>query len=449
MCEHCLRIPDYIFCVGFLLICNPDLMCSSSIPICEWECTSSQKVGSMNGQMYVIILSILLLISHSTALPSPDVWKTSVVGQFSSLSKSEVDSFINPFITYNMSRGIVVVLVDRDGYTWYSYGGPDTRTGKILDNTTLFDIGSVSKTMTGLLMADSEMNGGYNFSAPVNSWLGDEYALPGEEGIEITGIDLVTHRSGLPRTPEKFSAINPADSEADQIEDSMQYFQTMTADDTYREIINSSLLAPPGYQYLYSNLGGAIAGDVVSRAENISYSRLLAEKITEPLGMTSTGASWSSDDLDRRATGYRAYAYPTDEARLIRFNEFWTSSGGIHSDADDMAVFLAAELGLIDTPLSSAIAKTHTPLAVASTGPLLLEQGIFLDILHNRDGTIILKKAGETNAHQADIAWNPDMKVGVVILSDTANIGGIHVEETAIALLERMQVKRLNQKNGQ
>ena len=160
------------------------------------------------------------------------------------------------------------------------------------------------------------------------------------------------------------------------------------------------------------------------------YSRLLTEKITVPLGMTSTASSWSSDDLNRRATGYRGYAYPTDEALLIRFNEFWTSSGGIHSDADDMAVFLAAELGLIDTPLSDVMVKTQTPLAVASSGPPLMEQGMFLDILHNRDGTIIMKKAGETNAHQDEIAWNPAMKAGVVILSDTANIGGVHIEET-------------------
>ncbi len=402
----------------------------------------------MKGRLYGIILSILLLISHSTALPSPDEWKISSAGHFSSLSKDEVDSFIDPFITYNLSKGIIVVLVDQNGYTWYSYGRPDEKIGTIPDNTTLFDIGSISKTMTGLLMADAEIEGLYNLSTPVNSWLGDEYTLPGEDGKDITGIDLVTHRSGLPRTPEKFSEVNPADSEADQIEDSMQHFQTMTADDTYREIANSSLLAPPGYQYLYSNLGGAIAGDVVSRAERDSYSQLLTERITGPLGMTSTGASWSAEDLERRATGYRAYAYPTDEARLIRFNEFWSSSGGVHSDADDMAVFVAAELGLIDTPLSDAMQKTQVPLAVASSGPSLLEQGTFLDILHNRDGTIILKKAGETNAHQADIAWNPDLKAGVVILSNTANIGGIHVEDTAIALLERMQVKRINQQNG-
>lgn len=400
----------------------------------------------MNIKTGITIFCILFLITHASGLPSPQEWKISNAGHFSSLSKEDVDLFISPLITYNLSNGIVVVLVDRDGYVWYSYGGLDPKTGNPIDNTTLFDIGSISKTMTGILMADSDLKGTFNLSAPVNFWLSNEHYLPGDGEIEITGIDLVTHQSGLPRTPEKFSVVNPADSDADQIEESMQHFQTMSADDTYQEISNSTLLAPPGYQYLYSNLGGAIAGDIVSKSQGMTYSDLLADRITTPLGMTSTGSSWSSDDLNRRATGYRGYAYPPDKAHLIRFNEFWAATGGIHSDADDMALLLGAELGLFDSSLSSAVLKTYTPLSVASDGPPLLEQGIFLDILHNRDGTIIMKKPGETNSHQAEIAWNPSISSGVVILSDTAHIGGIHVEDTAIALLERMQVKQMNKR---
>ncbi|MDD1723814.1 MAG: beta-lactamase family protein, partial [Methanospirillum sp.] len=326
----------------------------------------------------------------------------------------------------------------------YSYGMLDTPTGRYPENMTLFDIGSVSKVMTGLLMADAGLKGEYNLSAPVNTWLPAEYALPGYEGAEITGADLATHRSGLPVTPEAFAQVDPAATGGDQLEESMRHYQTMTADETYRWLANISLLGPPGYESLYSNLGGAVAGDSVARAEGVPYPRLFADRIATPLGMTSTGAAWTTDDLNRRATGYRGYEYPPDEAHLIRFNDFWTATGGIHSDADDMAVFLAAQLGLVDTPLAGAIERTHLPLAVTSVGPPLLEQGIFWDILHNRDETVIIKKAGETNAHQAVIACNPSMGTGVVILSNTATVGGTHVEGEAIALLERMEVLRKN-----
>ena len=364
------------------------------------------------------------------------------------MTKEEVDPFIAPLIEYNLSNGLVVVLVDRNGYDIYPYGHLKTKSGNVLPNETLFDIGSLSKVMTGILMADGEIRGVYNLSAPVNTWLSGEYLLPDYEGTHITGYDLGSHRSGLPASPDRFSLYNPAASYADQIEQSMQHFQTMTADDTYRWVNDTPLLAPPGYQFLYSNLGAAIAGYSIARAQGVSYPELLSERLLQPLGMTSTGAEWTMDDLDRRAQGYRGYEYPADEAHLIRFNEFWTATGGIHSHADDMAVFLAAQLGFVDSPLSGAIEFSHAPVAEMYKGPPRSEMGLFWEILHNRDGTVIVKKAGETNAHQAAIAFNPDLQVGVVILSDTATITDTHVIDNAIALLERMQVKNINDQRG-
>jgi len=392
----------------------------------------------------VISLIIFCLFSQVTALPTPDEWKVSASNKFTTLTKEEVDTFISPLITYNQSKGLMIVLVDENGYAIYSYGVADALSGSPPDNTTLYDIGSVSKVMTGLLMADADISGVYNISAPVNTYLPAEYALPDDEG-DITGIHLATHRSGLPGIPDAFTEVNPVSSDADKIEESMQHYQSMTAEETYKWIATIPLVGPPGYDYLYSNLGSAIAGDVVARAQGKLYPNLLAERILIPLGMIGSGALWTREDLNRRGTGYRAYAYPTDEARLIRFNEFWTAGGGIHSNADDMAVFLGAQMGLIETPLTEAIEKTHIPYDIVTAGPPMIKQGLFWEILYNRDGTTILKKAGETNAHQADIAFNPLDKTGVVILSNTATMTGTHVEEFAIALLERMQVKKNNQ----
>lgn len=395
----------------------------------------------LNMRNYLFLLCICLLIVQGTALPSPDDWRSTARDQYSTLSKEEVDPYITPLIEYNLSKGLMVILVDKNGYTIIPYGSISTQVPDIPENKTLFEIGSLSKVMTGLLMADAELKGEYNLSAPVNTWLPPEYILPDYEGIAITGIDLATHRSGLPSSPDSFSEYDPIASYADQIEQSMQHFQTMTAEETYNWITESSMLAPPGYQYLYSNLGAAIAGDSVSRATGIPYPELLRERILNPLNMSDSGASWSIDDLSRHTHGYRAYEYPTDEAHLIRFNDFWTATGGIHSSPEDMAIFLAAQLGLVETDLADAINLTQKPYGIITEGPPRMEQGIFWDILHNRDGTIILKKAGETNAHQAAIAFNLDLGTGVVILSNTAHIQGIHVEAEAIALLERIQVK--------
>ncbi len=392
----------------------------------------------------VVMICFFLLTIPGTALPSPEEWRESARNHFEAMTKEEVDPFINPFITYNVSNGIVVVLVDEHGYSTYTYGTLQTRAGDIPGNETLFDIGSVSKIMTGLLMAVGEQEGMYTIAGPIQTRFGDTCPIPDYEGEEITGLDLATHHSGLPSTPDAFSENNPDASYADRIEQSMTHFLTLSFNDTCRWLGKTELLAPPGYQYLYSNLGAAIAGASIAQAYGLSYPELLEDKILNPLGMTHTGATWTMEDLDRRATGYRGYEYPADEAILIRFNDFWTATGGVHSNADDMAVFLAAELGLIDTPFSDAIAMTHKPYAIITEGPPLMKSGLFWEIMNNRDGTTILRKAGETNAHQAAIAMNPELRVGVVILSDTATITGTHIIDTAIALLERMQVKHKN-----
>ena len=392
----------------------------------------------------VILICILLLIIPGTALPSPDEWRESARDHFEAMTREEVDQFIDPLITYNVSNGIVVVLVDQHGFSIYPYGNLQTRAGDIPGNEMLFDIGSVSKVMTGLLMAIGEEEGVYSISAPTETWFGDTCPVPDYEGKEITGQDLASHRSGLPSSPDAFSEYDPDASYADQVEQSTTHFLTLSFNETCQWLGTTELLTPPGYQYQYSNLGAAIAGASIAQAYGQTYPDLLEDKILNPLGMTHSGAAWTMEDLEGRATGYRGYEYPADEAIFIGFNDFWTATGGVHSNADDMAVFLAAELGLIDTPFSDAIAMTHEPYAIITEGPPLMKSGIFWDILYNRDGTTILKKAGETNAHQAAIAFNPDLQTGVVILADTATITGNHVIDTAIALLERMQVKHTN-----
>ncbi len=392
----------------------------------------------------VNMICILLLIIPGAALPSSEEWRESARDHFTSMTRDEVDQYIDPLITYNISNGLAVVLVDPHGYSTFTYGNLRTRAGNIPDNETLFDIGSVSKVMTGLLMAIGEQEGVYSISAPTRTWFGDTCPLPDYEGKEITGQDLASHRSGLPSSPDAFSEYDPDASYADQIEQSMTHYLTLSFNDTCEWLGTTELLAPPGYQYLYSNLGAAIAGASIAHTYRENYPDLLEKMILKPLGMTHSGASWTIEDLGGRATGYRGYEYPTDEAIFIGFNDFWTATGGVHSNADDMAVFLAAELGLIYTPFSDAIAMTHEPYAIITEGPPLTKSGIFWDILYNRDGTTILKKAGETNAHQAAIAFNPDLQTGVVILADTATITGNHVIDTAVALLERMQVKHTN-----
>jgi serine-type D-Ala-D-Ala carboxypeptidase/endopeptidase len=390
--------------------------------------------------MYRIGILILLLIS-GIVLPagalSPDDWRSDAPGKFSSLTREQVDSVMLPLIHNGTYVGGIVVLVDENGSAIYEYGLADRSNRIRPDGKTVFGIGSITKTFTGLLLADAHIRGELDLKAPLKNYVPDGVRVPVMNNREITLEDLATHTSGLPGVTDQFSSIAENLSPADQIEQAFGYYETIPGSEAYAYISNYTLTREPGSEWEYSNLGTSIAGEIVSRTAGTSYSTLLDSRILNPLGMNQTTVR-ISDDLTPVATGYRGYGSPVDEARLIHFNDFWAATGGIFSTGEDMAIYLAAQLGIVDTPFNSALHLSHQPRTIRSEGPPEIWQGLFWDIIETSDKTRIYLKAGETNGYQSDIGMIPDEKRGVVILMNTALLSEKHVESQAVTLLEMM-----------
>jgi len=391
---------------------------------------------NIGGWMIILLLALIPLAGGV----SPDEWRETAPGHFSTLSKEQVDGVMDPLIRNGTYAGAVVVLVDRNGSAVYSYGVSDRTLRTKPDENTLFNIGSVSKTFTGLLLAGELINGEVDLQAPVREYMPEGVTIPAYQEREITLEDLATHTSGLPGVPDSFfTFIHENQSAADQLEHLYDPYETMTAGEAYAFVSNYTLTRKPGTEWEYSNLGAAITGEIVSRRAGSSYEDLLNERILQPLGMNRTMIRIADDDQKHVATGYRGYATPMDEARTLQFNDFWASSGGIYSTGEDMATYLAAQLGIIDTPLTTAVHLSHQPRAVRSEGPPENRQGLFWDIIRGKDEVRVYLKAGETNGFQADIGMIPDEQKGVVILANTAHNSDIHVESEVVQLLREMR----------
>lgn len=390
--------------------------------------------------MYRIGILVLLLLSGivlSADALSPDAWRSDAPGKFSSLTREQVDSVMLPLIHNGTYVGGIVVLVDENGSAIYEYGLSDRSKRTRPDGETLFGIGSITKTFTGLLLADAHIRGEIDLKTPLQIYVPEGVNVPTMNNREITLEDLATHTSGLPGVTDQFSNIAENLSPADQIERAFGYYETIPASEAYAYISNYTLTREPGSEWEYSNLGTSIAGEIVSRTTGSSYHTLLTSRILNPLGMNKT-TDRISDDISHIATGYRGYASPVDEARLIHFNDFWAATGGVFSTGEDMATYLAAQLGIVDTPYRSALHLSHQPRAIRSDGPPEVWQGLFWDIITTSDKTRIYLKAGETNGYQSDIGMIPDEKKGVVILMNTALLSDQHVESQAVTLLEIM-----------
>ncbi|MFH0966392.1 MAG: serine hydrolase domain-containing protein, partial [Methanobacteriota archaeon] len=375
----------------------------------------------------------------SAALPLAD-WKATAPGNFSSLTKDEVDLVITPILESGTYEGVVVSLVDPNGSVTYSYGYADAEKKKKVDNRTLFSIGSISKTFTGVLLADAQNRGELNLTTPIAQYVPVNYSIPSLNGREITLEDIATHTSGLPGVPDLLKDVDPNLSPGDQVEQAFMYYGTFPAETAYGFVQNYTLPREPGAAWEYSNLGASIAGDIAALRAGTSYEDLLKRRILSPLGMDETRINLSGAE-GSLANGYRAYADPRDKAKLLQFNDFWTASGGIYSTGEDMATFLAAELDIIETPLNAAFPLTHQIRALRSEGPPMIEQGLFLDTSEGADGTRIYLKPGETNGFQAIIGFISDDKEGVVILANTAYLNETHIQSEAVALLQMMHGK--------
>ncbi len=307
----------------------------------------------------------------------------------------------------HQSVGIVVGIVEPTGRRVVSYGSLDKGDQRPLDGDTVFEIGSITKVFTSLLLADMVQHGEVALTDPVAKYLPPEVKMPERGGRQITLQDLATHTSGLPRMPSNFTPKDPANPYADYSVD--QLYQFLSSYQLTRDI---------GSQYEYSNLGGGLLGHALARRSGMSYEELVRTRICQPLGMKSTGIALSSDLKTRLAVGHDRELKPVANWDLPTL----AGAGALRSTANDLLLFLAANLGYTKSPLApamTAMLATRRP-----TGMPGLEIGLGWNIL-THDANEIIWHNGGTGGYRTFIGYDLKRRVGVAVLSNTETTAGV------------------------
>ncbi|MGA7969298.1 MAG: serine hydrolase domain-containing protein, partial [Terriglobales bacterium] len=334
------------------------------------------------------------------------------VAQSTANSLFPPDSEIRPVLVDRIDKehqsiGIVVGVIEPAGRRVIAYGSLDKGDKRALDGDTVFEIGSVTKVFTSLLLADMVQRGEVALTDPVAKYLPPGVKVPERGGRQITLQDLATHTSGLPRLPPNLAPKDPANPYADYSVE--QLYQFLSSYQLTRDI---------GSQYEYSNLGGGLLGHVLARRAGMDYETLVRSRICEPLGMKSTGITLSAGMKSRMAVGHD---------RSLDAVENWdlptlAGAGGLRSTANDLLTFLAANLGYTKSPLAPAMAAmlaTRRPTDVPG-----LEIGLGWHIL-TKDGREIIWHNGGTGGFRTFIAFDPKSRTGVVALSNTSTMTGV------------------------
>jgi serine-type D-Ala-D-Ala carboxypeptidase/endopeptidase len=317
--------------------------------------------------------------------------------------EARVTALAKPVVDAGEVTGLVVGVVDPKGATRvFGFGRTSLAGKRAPDGKTLFEIGSVSKVFTSLLFADFVERKLVSLDDPVKKYLPESVNVPAHDGREITLAHLASHTSGLPRMPSNFKPQDPANPYVDY-----------TPELLYAFLSSYTLTRDPGAVYDYSNLGAGLLGHLLTLVGKQSYEELLTARITGPLGMKSTRVALGPDDRARFAEGHDADGLavaPWDQTTLV-------GAGGIRSTAEDMLIFLRANLGQVKSPLAAALALMLVPRHDTEGGP---PGAIGLGWCVRDVGRTVWHN-GQTAGFHSWVGFDPLKQWGVVVLANTAS----------------------------
>lgn len=279
---------------------------------------------------------------------------------------------------------------------------PDTR----------FAIGSASKAFTAMLAAMSADAGKLSLDDSPKKFLPYFTLRDQDAAARITIRDLLAHRSGLNRTD----------------------LAMVTGVLNREELIKVAGMAKPtaklGEKFQYQNVMYAAAGEVVAKAENSTWDKLIANRIFKPLGMknsdTTAAAMQKSKDY---SFGYD-YNPTTKETRHLPQREIPAAApaGAINSSARDMAQWLRLMLANGSINGKRLVSEKHFDELVRKqvniAGAVDYGLGWFL---RKWNGHKVIEHGGNIDGFNSQVALMPDQKLGFVLLTNVtaSSLGGV------------------------
>ena len=372
---------------------------SLTVPVASfegsWDATARSWRGAwqQGGRSWPLVLAAGQPPAPAQTPPPP------LPANWSLPSDAEAAALIDARIAARPGEGIVVGLLDT-GKSRIVARGP-AGTGTPFDGRTLFEIGSMSKVFTALILADMVSKGEVALDDPAEKYLPAGARMPERGGRKITLRDLATHRSGLPRLPDNMPYGNPDDPYSDYSEKLLLDF-----------LGHYQLPRDIGSQVEYSNLGFGLLGYLLAHAAHSDYPTLLARRITGPLGMHDTVIALSPGQQARFAQGYDGYMRPTAHWTLPTL----AGAGAIRSTASDMLIFLRAALDP-HSPIAPAM-KIATAERRPMGGPN--EIGLAWIISKPSGDREILFHNGGTGGFRTAMLLDPARQRGVVVLTNAA-----------------------------
>ena len=324
-----------------------------------------------------------------------------------------LDSLARAFKAEHDVPGLIVATTGPGEQRVRTYGVASREDRTRLTREARFEIGSVTKVFTALLLAEAAERDAARLDDSLGAWLPDSVAAPAYTDSAGTRRPirlrhLATHTAGLPKLPGNLGLrANPADPYADYGPQALHAF-----------LGRHDLPRAPGARHAYSNLGAGLLGHLLARRADTSYAALLEQRILDPLGLRATYAPLLSDTASAGPRLAQGYAPSGEATSYWRFDAL-AGAGALRSTAGDMLRFLEAQIQPNATPLPAAIRRTHETRHAVSDA---LSMALGWHVLDRPGDAVepVYWHNGGTGGFKSFVGSAPKAERGIVVLANRA-----------------------------
>jgi serine-type D-Ala-D-Ala carboxypeptidase/endopeptidase len=314
--------------------------------------------------------------------------------------ESEVKNAAHGYLRDPENTGLAIGIISGGNETTLCFGQSCKATGARVDTNSVFEIGSITKVFTGIMLADEVINQRMKLDDKIYTYIPSK----SDAAQQVSLLQLSTHSSGAPRLADNFWA---------SVKDKKNPYASYSEKELYAYLDNMQLRSTPGTRYSYSNVGTGILGNILCKQYRTSYEALVKKKVCQPLYMNNTTIQFSDFHKKHLTTGYSK----GEAVQNWDFQDATAGQGALRSTLSDMMKFMRFSL------------QPHGELQPAAE---LASQVHFID---NKTGQRMglgwhigwfnehkyLEHTGGTGGYRSFLGIIPGTNTGVIVLSNSDN----------------------------
>ncbi|SEL53073.1 CubicO group peptidase, beta-lactamase class C family [Aquimarina amphilecti] len=313
---------------------------------------------------------------------------------------TKIDSIVKDNYKKHPEVSISVGYIHNNKEQYINYGKISKESSMNVNEYTVFEIASITKAITGNLIAQAVNEGKIKLNGYIENYLPKDFIIQKQLRRKITISDLASHQSGLADLDwKKLISKNP--------QDPLKNVNRKT----FIDIINNCSELPDYGTYRYHTTGFMLLGEILEEAYGKSYDEIVREKLINPIKMKNTLTK--EFNIKNIATGYNRNGI---KQNLMLWNS-GAPSGLIKSSSKDMIKYLKEILN-DSSEISKAGIMTEKIFYKAKKGPRKIGLGINI---YNNETNTFFQKTGDTMGQSSILCYNRKDNWGIIILINQQN----------------------------